>query len=144
MHIELALRAAIAAVHCRFGISRLMKKATDRNKYDLVTFCSFLMSSETARSNSQPPNAIQQNSRRPAIILIVVKDSLAGLRDCAVLLLGFASAMRRSELVGLNVSDLKVTKAGIRLHSLCDEAVYGDRQTYDLSLLKTLNARETP
>jgi hypothetical protein len=26
--VELALRAAIAAVSCRFGISRLMKKAT--------------------------------------------------------------------------------------------------------------------
>jgi integrase len=32
------------------------------------------------------------------------------------LLLGFAGAMRRSELVGLNVNDLKDTKAGLRLY----------------------------
>jgi site-specific recombinase XerD len=41
---------------------------------------------------------------------------LIGLRDRALLLLGFAGALRRSELVGLNVSDLKDTKAGLCLH----------------------------
>ena len=43
-------------------------------------------------------------------------NNLTGLRDRAVLLLGFAGAMRRSELVGLNVNDLKDTKAGLRLY----------------------------
>jgi site-specific recombinase XerD len=42
-------------------------------------------------------------------------DTLTGLRDRAVLLLGFAGAMRRSELVGLNVNDLEDTKSGLRL-----------------------------
>jgi site-specific recombinase XerD len=52
-------------------------------------------------------------------ILAMVKmapDSLTGLRDCAVLLVGFAGALRRSELVGLNVKDLKETKGGLRLY----------------------------
>ena len=40
----------------------------------------------------------------------------SGLRDRAVLLIGFAGAMRRSELVGLNVNDLKETKAGLHLY----------------------------
>lgn len=40
-------------------------------------------------------------------------DTLGGLRDRALLLLGFAGAFRRSELVGLNVEDLSVTGAGL-------------------------------
>lgn len=41
--------------------------------------------------------------------------SLIDLRDRALLLLGFAGAMRRSELVGLNLNDLKHTKDGLRI-----------------------------
>ena len=40
-------------------------------------------------------------------------DSLLGVRDCALLLLGFAGAFRRSELVGLNVDDLTFTPDGL-------------------------------
>jgi integrase len=39
--------------------------------------------------------------------------SLAGLRDRALLLLGFAGAFRRSELVNLNVGDLQQHQAGL-------------------------------
>jgi integrase len=41
--------------------------------------------------------------------------NLTGLRDRALLLLGFAGALRRSELVGLDVSDLIKTNAGLRI-----------------------------
>ena len=37
--------------------------------------------------------------------------STLGVRDRALLLLGFAGAFRRSELVGLDVDDLRVTAA---------------------------------
>lgn len=40
-------------------------------------------------------------------------DSLVGCRDRAILLLGFAGAMRRSELVGLVVADLAFTDEGL-------------------------------
>jgi site-specific recombinase XerD len=40
-------------------------------------------------------------------------DSLVGCRDRALLLLGFAGAMRRSELVGLTVADLAFTDEGL-------------------------------
>lgn len=40
-------------------------------------------------------------------------DTLGGLRDRALLLLGFAGAFRRSELVGLDVADLTFTSAGL-------------------------------
>ncbi len=42
-------------------------------------------------------------------------NSLIGLRDRALLLLGFAGAFRRSELVGLDVGDLNWKKAGLRV-----------------------------
>lgn len=40
-------------------------------------------------------------------------DRLPGIRDRALLLLGFAGAFRRSELVSLDVSDLRFTRAGL-------------------------------
>ena len=40
---------------------------------------------------------------------------LKGLRDRAILLLGFAGAFRRSELVALNVEDLEFCDGGIRV-----------------------------
>lgn len=43
------------------------------------------------------------------------RATLTGLRDRALLLLGFAGALRRSELVGLRVEDLKETPRGLQL-----------------------------
>jgi site-specific recombinase XerD len=43
-------------------------------------------------------------------------ESLRQLRDRAILLIGFASAMRRSELVALNVTDLEWTAEGVMIH----------------------------
>lgn len=40
-------------------------------------------------------------------------DSLLGVRDRALILLGFAGAMRRSELVGLDVTDLAIAEEGL-------------------------------
>jgi len=40
-------------------------------------------------------------------------DSLLGLRDRALILLGYAGAMRRSELVGLDVTDLAIAEEGL-------------------------------
>jgi integrase len=42
-------------------------------------------------------------------------DDLAGLRDRALFLVGFAGAMRRSELVGLDVSNVTWTTSGIKI-----------------------------
>jgi hypothetical protein len=41
--------------------------------------------------------------------------TLRGARDRAILLLGFAGALRRSELVALDVSDLEETEEGFRV-----------------------------
>jgi integrase len=42
-------------------------------------------------------------------------DTLTGKRDRALILLGFAGAFRRSELVALDVSDIEETDAGLRV-----------------------------
>ena len=42
-------------------------------------------------------------------------DNLIGLQDRALLLIGFAGAVRPAELVGLDVADLKQSKAGLQL-----------------------------
>lgn len=42
--------------------------------------------------------------------------TLAGLRDKAILLLGFAGAFRRSELSALNLNDLEFVTEGLRVH----------------------------
>jgi integrase len=50
--------------------------------------------------------------RLPAI-LRAMPDDLPALRDRALLLLGYAGAFRRSELVALNVEDLRFSKSGL-------------------------------
>lgn len=42
-------------------------------------------------------------------------NNLMGVRDRALLLVGFASALRRSELVGLDLRDVEFTTEGVRL-----------------------------
>lgn len=45
-----------------------------------------------------------------------IPDGTKGLRDRALLLVGFASACRRSELTALNVDDVEFVKEGVILH----------------------------
>ena len=46
---------------------------------------------------------------------LAAPDSLKGLRDRALILLGFAGAFRRSELVALDIADIEETDAGLRV-----------------------------
>jgi site-specific recombinase XerD len=62
---------------------------------------------------------IAQDHKRPALTKLIrlmvshLPDTLLGIRDRALLLLGFAGAMRRSELVGLDVNDLAQADEGL-------------------------------
>jgi len=47
-------------------------------------------------------------------MLAHLPDNLLGIRDRALLLMGFAGAFRRSELVGLDVQDLEFTSEGLK------------------------------
>ena len=59
--------------------------------------------------------------KAPALAELVIsmvshcKDDIQGKRDRALLLLGFAGAFRRSELVALNVEDLQETETGMKI-----------------------------
>ena len=46
-------------------------------------------------------------------MVALAPDRLTGLRDRALLLLGFAGAFRRSELVALDVADVEETETGL-------------------------------
>ena len=48
-------------------------------------------------------------------LLAPIPEDLRGLRDRALLLTGFAGALRRSELAGIHVADLEPTERGLRL-----------------------------
>ena len=63
-----------------------------------------------------------QKGKAPATAAIVAKlvkripDTLAGKRDKALILIGFAAALRRSELVALTLADVERAPDGIVLH----------------------------
>src|SRR3979411_343162 len=61
-----------------------------------------------ARIKKSPAVAAKMHS-----MVALAPEGLAGLRDRALLLLGFAGAFRRSELVDLDVADLEETETGL-------------------------------
>jgi site-specific recombinase XerD len=62
---------------------------------------------------------VAQNHKKPTLTKHIramvenLSDGLLGVRDRALILLGFAGAMRRSELVGLDVTDVAVADEGL-------------------------------
>jgi site-specific recombinase XerD len=63
------------------------------------------------------------------VIIADMPTDIRGLRDRALLLLGFAGALRRSELVALDISDLEETAEGLHIHirrSKTDQEGVGD------------------
>jgi site-specific recombinase XerD len=65
----------------------------------------------TARNRKAPATADRAKAMARS-----VPDSLIGLRDRAILLLGFAGALRRSELVALDVADIEPSDKGLRIN----------------------------
>src|SRR5215210_319742 len=68
------------------------------------------------------------DQRELETIIAASPDGLVGARDRALLLVGFAAALRPSELVSLDASDLVVTHDGVALTLLRGRVVvpYGD------------------
>jgi integrase len=62
-----------------------------------------------------PKQKAPATSDKIAAMAAVTGDTMKGRRDRALLLLGFAGAFRRSELVALDVGDLKFVQAGVRV-----------------------------
>lgn len=55
-------------------------------------------------------------ARAIAAMLRRIPDTLIGKRDRALLLIGFAAALRRSELVALNLADVETVPDGVVIH----------------------------
>jgi integrase len=69
-----------------------------------------------ARSHGEPARrAAALTTPEIRRLVEVCGDDLAGSRDRALLLIGFAGALRRSELVGIDAAHLRSTPAGLRL-----------------------------
>jgi integrase len=71
-----------------------------------------------------PRKKAPATSDRIVAMAFAAGDDLKGLRDRALLLVGFAGAFRRSELVALNVEDLEETNLGFKAtirHSKTDQ-----------------------
>lgn len=70
-------------------------------------------------------------------------DRLIGIRDRALLLVGFASALRRSELVGLDLSDVRLERDGLSLnvrHSKTDQ----DGEGHEVNVLYGSDPKTCP
>jgi site-specific recombinase XerD len=68
------------------------------------------------RAKGTAPNQVAPiRAEELRAMVTTLPDNLLGLRDRALLLLGFAGAFRRSELVGLNVEDVETTAEGLRV-----------------------------
>ena len=77
---------------------------------------------------TSPERKAPATADRIAGMLAFIPDTLAGKRDRALLLLGFAGALRRSELVALTVADLVDAEGGLRVvirHSKTDQESAG-------------------
>ena len=58
------------------------------------------------------PNHGEKAAKMRSMVALA-PDGLTGLRDRALLLVGFAGAFRRSELVALDVADIEETETGL-------------------------------
>ena len=100
------LRRRLAAIASRHAIERL-ETPTDHP----------LIKKLLRRYSRSRGTAVQKKDaltidRLPAILLAMA-DDLSAARDRALLLLGYAGAFRRSELVALDVEHLRFSKAGV-------------------------------
>jgi site-specific recombinase XerD len=67
------------------------------------------------RTSHRPVRQVAPLQKADLVRMVHGLHGLRGLRDTALLLVGFASAMRRSELVSLNVEDIQFTDEGTLL-----------------------------
>lgn len=97
--------AAIRMAHKAF-------KCPNPTEHDIVktTMQGIRRAKSTAQNKKAPLTAERLES-----ILSHCEDSLIGLRDKALLLVGFAGAFRRSELVSLTLKDIERTPEGIKI-----------------------------
>src|SRR5882762_1030409 len=68
------------------------------------------------RKNGTPQRQVAPLLKQDLLALMPHMQGTKGIRDRALILLGFAAALRRSELVALDVQDLAYVKEGLIVH----------------------------
>jgi site-specific recombinase XerD len=125
---ELPATAEAVAAFIAFEASRAIKPSTIARRVAAIRYAHKLAGHESP-TNAESVRATLRGIRRTMGVAPIRKvpitsehiramaaaapDTLAGLRDRALLLLGFAGALRRSEIVALNVDDLEEIKGGL-------------------------------
>lgn len=117
--------AYLAAYADSLSVTTLIRRLASLSKAHQLHGLSNPIRSELVRATLR---GIKRKRRRTALqakpllrddlllVLDAMGSGLKDLRDRAVLLIGFAAALRRSELVGLDVADVEYVRRGIVLH----------------------------
>lgn len=116
-----------AAAYLAFLADTGLKASTITRRAAAISYVHRLRGAEPP-TNAEPVKAVLNGIRRRTGVAVEQKapataraltrmlkripDTITGLRDRALLLLGFAAALRRSELVALNVADLTLSEEG--------------------------------
>ena len=114
----IAARAEIHSPHTIsrriVGISRahVSQGLADPAKSDLVR----AVLRGVRRSHGRPQRRVAPLIKQDLMGILPLMRGIKGIRDRALLLLGFAAALRRSELVGLDASDLEFVREGLIVH----------------------------
>lgn len=96
------------------GISRAhtSQGLPDPSKNDLVR----TVLRGVRRRNASPQRQAAPLLKADLLTILPLMTGTSGLRDRALLLLGFGAALRRSELVGVDVQDLEFVREGLVVH----------------------------
>ncbi len=68
------------------------------------------------KKHGQPQRQVAPLLKQDLLAILPIMHGTKGIRDRALILLGFAGALRRSELVALNTQDLQLVKEGVVIH----------------------------
>lgn len=113
--------------------ARVLKRTTLRRRLTVIGLIHRMRGHENPVDDSRVKQTwrgilrskVETEERKAPLLLKDLKEicealppTLSGLRDRALLLLGFAGALRRSDLVALNVSNVELTDEGLVVHIL--------------------------
>jgi len=113
--------AARAETHSPYTISRrvvgigrahVSQGLPDPAKNDLVR----TVLRGVRRAKGRPQRQATPLLKQDLLAILSIMRGVKGIRDRALLLLGFAAALRRSELVALDVPDLEFVREGVIVH----------------------------
>lgn len=104
-----SLRRRIIAIKKAHEIAELKSPTTDERIRQLLR--GIIRTKGIAQDHAVPTLL-----KHIQMVVAALPANIKGIRDRAILLIGFAGGLRRSELVGLNVEDLALGEEGIAVH----------------------------